>query len=125
MLAGLIEPDGGEITAPRSVSMVFQEDRLCEDYDAIKNVELVTGDRVRAEEALLELLPPEALHKPCSRLSGGMKRRVAVVRAVESESEALLLDEPFTGLDAAARERTEEYIRRRRAGRTLIVATHI
>lgn len=125
MLAGLIEPDGGEITAPRSVSMVFQEDRLCEDYDAVKNVELVTGDRVRAEEALLELLPPEALHKPCSRLSGGMKRRVAVVRAVESESEALLLDEPFTGLDAAARERTEEYIRRRRAGRTLIVATHI
>lgn len=125
MLAGLIEPDGGEISAPRSVGMVFQEDRLCEDYDAVKNVELVTGDRERAEAALLELLPPEALHKPCSQLSGGMKRRVAIVRAVESESEALLLDEPFAGLDTGTRERTEGYIRRRKAGRTLIVATHI
>lgn len=125
MLAGLIEPDGGELAAPRSVSMVFQEDRLCEDYDAVKNVELVTGDREGAKEALLGLLPPEALHKPCSQLSGGMKRRVAIVRAVEAESEALLFDEPFTGLDADTRERTEGYIHRCRAGRTLIVATHI
>lgn len=125
MLAGLIKPDSGEITAPRSVSMVFQEDRLCEDYDAVKNVELVTGDREKAEKALLELLPPDALHKPCAQLSGGMKRRVAVVRAVEAESEALLMDEPFAGLDAGTRERTEGYIDRRRAGRTLIMATHI
>lgn len=125
MLAGLIEPDGGEIVTPGSVGMVFQEDRLCEDYDAIKNVELVTGNRKRAEEALLEILPPEALQKPCSQLSGGMKRRVAIVRAVESKSEALLMDEPFTGLDAGTRGRTEGYIHRNRADRTLIVATHI
>ncbi len=125
MLAGLTEPDSGELVLPGSVSMVFQEDRLCEDYDAVKNVEMVTGDRERAREALLELLPPEALRKPCSQLSGGMKRRVAVVRALESESEVLLLDEPYTGLDADTRERTKEYISRRRAGRTLIAATHI
>lgn len=125
LLAGLLEPDAGEITAPSSVGMVFQEDRLCEDYDAVKNVELVTGDRERAKQALLELLPPEALHKPCLQLSGGMKRRVAIVRAAESGAEALLLDEPFTGLDAGTRERAGEYIERHRAGRTLIVATHI
>ncbi len=125
MLAGLIKPDGGRILAPRSVGMVFQEDRLCEGYDAVKNVELVTGDRERAEQALLVLLPPEALHKPCGQLSGGMKRRVAVVRAVEAESEALLLDEPFTGLDVGTRERVKKYIEDRREGRTLIVATHI
>lgn len=125
MIAGLIEPDRGEIFAPGSVSMVFQEDRLCEAYDAVKNVELATGDRGRAERALLELLPEEALHKPCMQLSGGMKRRVALVRAMEAESEAVLLDEPYTGLDAAARERVEAYISRRLAGRSLIVATHI
>lgn len=125
ILAGLIRPDGGEVERPGSVSMVFQEDRLCEDYDAVKNVELATGDSKKAESALLELLPPEALRRPCSQLSGGMKRRVAIVRAVETESAALFLDEPFTGLDADTRERTKKYIHRKRAGRTLIVASHI
>lgn len=124
MLAGLILPDGGELHTPFPVSMVFQEDRLCGDYDAVKNVELVTGDRKRAREALSEVLPKEALDKPCSQLSGGMKRRVAVVRAMEARSALVLLDEPFAGLDADTRRLTEEYISRRREGRTLIVATH-
>lgn len=124
ILAGLIRPDSGELQTPSTVSMVFQEDRLCGDYDAVKNVELVTGDRKRAREALSAVLPEEALGKPCSQLSGGMKRRVAVVRAMEACSALVLLDEPFTGLDADTRIRTEEYISRRREGRTLIVATH-
>lgn len=125
LIAGLLKPDRGEISGRGRISMVFQEDRLCEDYDAVKNVELAIGDRRRAEEALLELLPREALHKPCSQLSGGMKRRVAIVRAMESESEAVLLDEPFAGLDADTRARVEEYIRQCRGQRILIVATHI
>lgn len=124
MIAGLSEPDGGEVLAPAHVAMVFQEDRLCEEYDAVKNVEMVIGDRKRAEEALLRILPREALHKPCSQLSGGMKRRVAVVRAMEAEAEAVLLDEPFAGLDAGTRAEVEAYIRQRQEGRTLIVADH-
>ena len=106
-------------------SMVFQEDRLCEDYSAVKNVEMVTGDRKRAVEALEQLLEPEALTKPCSQLSGGMKRRVALVRAMEAASNAVLLDEPFTGMDAATRERAEQYIRQKQQDRILIIATHI
>lgn len=106
-------------------SMVFQEDRLCEDYSALRNVEMVTGIGSRAEEALKRLLPDEALHKPCSQLSGGMKRRVALVRAMESDSDCVLLDEPFTGMDAETRAQAEAYIRERQNGRILIIATHI
>ena len=125
ILAGLETPDGGSVEASFACGMVFQEDRLCEDYSAVKNVELVTGNRLQAEEALLALLEQDALGKPCSQLSGGMKRRVALARALESKSSYLLLDEPFTGMDAGTRKRAEEYIRNRQRGRTLIIATHI
>ena len=47
---------------------MFQEDRLCEEYSAVKNVELVCGDRRRAAGALAELLDQEALEKPCGQL---------------------------------------------------------
>lgn len=125
VLAGLLEPDQGKVTVPDTVSVMFQEDRLCEEYSAVKNVEMVCGERGAAEAALAGLLEPEALEKPCGTLSGGMKRRVALVRALEADSAYVLLDEPFTGMDAETRSRAEEYIRRRQAGRTLIIATHI
>lgn len=125
ILAGLAEADSGKKAVPGACSMVFQEDRLCEEYSAVRNVELVTGDRRRAEEALGMLLEKEALHKPCSQLSGGMKRRVALVRAMEAESAFVLLDEPFTGMDAATRRFAEEYIGRSQRGRILIIASHI
>lgn len=124
ILAGILKPDRGRVSKTGTVSILFQEDRLCEEYGAIKNVELVCGDRDRAAEALAELLEPEALEKPCGQLSGGMKRRVALVRAMEADSAYVLLDEPFTGLDTETRSRVEEYIRRHRSERTLIVATH-
>lgn len=125
LLAGLEQPDSGTVKAAASCSMVFQEDRLCRGYSAVKNVELVTGDAGVARNALEQLLEPEALDKPCETLSGGMKRRVALVRAMEADSECVLLDEPFTGMDVEIRTRAEEYIRARQNGRTLIIATHI
>lgn len=125
VLAGLLKPDGGRVSAPDTVSVMFQEDRLCEAYSAIKNVELVCGDKRRAEEALAGLLEREALEKPCAQLSGGMKRRVALVRAMEADAAFVLLDEPFTGMDAETRARAEDYIRARQDGRTIIIATHI
>lgn len=125
ILAGLEKPDAGSVSVPAACGMLFQEDRLCEEYSALKNVELVTGEQRRAEEALAQLLGEEAMHKPCSQLSGGMKRRAALVRAMEADSEYVLLDEPFTGMDAATRGRAEHYILERQRGRTLIIATHI
>ena len=125
ILAGLEQPDGGRVKPAVSCSMVFQEDRLCRRYSAVKNVEMVTGDALRAREALEQLLEPEIPDKACETLSGGMKRRVALVRAMEADSDCVLLDEPFTGMDAETRTRAEDYIRCRQNGRTLIIATHI
>lgn len=125
LLAGLLQPEEGEVLVPGCVSMMFQEDRLCEAYSAVKNVELVCRDRERARAALEELLECEALDKPCALLSGGMKRRVALVRAMEADSRVVLLDEPFTGMDGETRARAEAYIQAKRRGRILIIATHI
>lgn len=125
ILAGLAEPDSGEISGRKAVSMMFQEDRLCMDYSAVKNVEMVVGDAQRAAEALKRLLSSDDLEKPCRHLSGGMKRRVALARAMEADAGVVLLDEPFTGMDALTREKAEQYIRDRQQGRTLIIATHI
>lgn len=124
ILAGLLEPDGGQVERCAACSMVFQEDRLCEDYSALKNIELVTGNRGRAAEALSVLLEEDDFRRPCSQLSGGMRRRVALVRAMEADSAYILLDEPFTGMDPATRLRAESYIRARQGGRTLVIATH-
>ena len=147
LLCGLEAPDGGSVTQGLRFSYCFQEDRLCEAYSAVRNVELVIGagrgkaqkcssvaeagkdapdgGDTRAVEALRELLSEEALFKPCSQLSGGMKRRVALVRAMEADSDCVLLDEPFTGMDARTRERAEAYIRSRQQGRIVVIATHI
>ncbi len=125
LLAGLLQPDSGDMAVPCRVSMMFQEDRLCEAYSAVKNVELVCRDKERARAALEELLESDAIERPCEHLSGGMKRRVALARAMEADSGAVFLDEPFTGMDAKTRARAETYIHKSRRGRILIIATHI
>lgn len=124
ILAGLEQPDQGRVRTVGSCSMMFQEDRLCEEYSALKNVEMVTGDRRRAMDALKKVLEEEALEKPCRQLSGGMKRRVALVRAMEAQSCYVLLDEPFTGMDLGTMQRAQDYIRERQGERLLIVAQH-
>ena len=62
--------------------------------------------------------------KPVSEFSGGMKRRVAIVRAVCADTDLLLFDEPFKGLDDASRRQVIQYIKERTIGRTIIVVTH-
>ncbi len=125
LLCGLEEPDAGRIERRGCISMMFQEDRLCEDYSALLNVEMAVGSNSGAKEALLMLLEESAIERPCRELSGGMKRRAALVRAMEAESDIVLLDEPFTGMDDVTRERVRQYIEDRRGNRTVIVATHI
>lgn len=125
LIAGLTEPDAGEIRRTGECSVLFQEDRLCETCSAVKNVELVTGDAAAARRALRQVLGDEELDRPCAELSGGMKRRVALVRAMEARAGIVLLDEPYTGMDAGTRERAEAYIRLSQRERAIVIATHI
>lgn len=124
-LCGLERPEEGRVSGIDAFSVQFQEDRLCEDYSAVKNLEMILGDALQAREALTQLLPEEALEQPCSELSGGMKRRVSLVRAMEAGAQCVLLDEPFTGLDEENRKKAEAYIRQKAGERILMLATHI
>lgn len=124
ILSGLLQPDAGELQGfPSSgVGMVFQEDRLCEVLNPVENLQIIG---CRNSEALLrEILPADCLGQPVRELSGGMRRRVAVARAIAAESEILLMDEPFTGLDEETKLRVIRFIREHRQGRLLIAATH-
>ena len=93
----------------------------------MENLRLVLGKSVSREDIRRELsllLPEESLSRPVSTLSGGMKRRTAVCRAMIAPSDAVILDEPFTGLDDETRRQVIAYIKSRQRGRLLIVSTH-
>ena len=94
---------------------VFQEDRLIEHFSAARNVRLtapasVPDEQIRA--ALSELGLADEGEKRVSEFSGGMRRRVAVIRAALFQPQFLLLDEPFKGLDEEMRARTAAFLRR-------------
>ncbi len=129
LVLGLEKPDAGEVRwsseKPRFGAM-FQEDRLFDSLDAVENLRLASGERDRGalEAALRALLPEDALHRPVSALSGGQRRRVALVRALRPGGELVVLDEPFTGLDAAAAAQAGDFIRRELGDRPLLLALH-
>lgn len=127
-IAGLEMPDSGTVTGvPERLGFVFQEDRLCPQLDAVENVRLVTGramSRPDIEEHLRELELADCLDQRAAELSGGQRRRVSIARAVCYVPELLLLDEPFKGLDGAARDRTAQYLLRHRNGAAVLCVTH-
>jgi len=130
ILMGLEPPTAGTVEGVGRVGAVFQEDRLCPQLTAVENAALVRPgplarwrEEVRADLAELGL-DEAALALPAARLSGGQKRRAALVRALWAESDTLLLDEPFTGLDPAALDRAAALLRRRIGPRNALLATH-
>ena len=108
-------------------SMVFQDARLVEGSSALDNVLVCADARVDASNAttlLRRLVPGIDVHVRVAELSGGQRRRVEIARALLCGGCAVILDEPFTGLDAAARDATAEAVLDLLDGRTLLLATH-
>lgn len=113
--------------APGPVGMVFQESRLLSDLSAIRNVAYgVRGkiDQVQLRAQLREVLPEADLTLPVHQYSGGMRRRVEMVRAVFPGNGLLLLDEPFAGLDVENKKRMISYLLSRRKQATVICTSH-
>ena len=94
LLMGLDTPDSGMVTGTDGLRFapVFQEDRLVEHWSAMANVSLVCTDGARVRTMLTALLPTDSLDQPVHTLSGGMRRRVALARALAAESDVLVLD---------------------------------
>lgn len=129
ILMGLLTPDSGTITGvPINKSAVFQEDRLCESFSAVSNIRMVSSKGLDVEVIIEHLksigIKEDSIHLPVSQLSGGMRRRVAVVRAILAESEILFLDEPFKGLDTETKSVVMQYIKVNTKNKTVVLVTH-
>ena len=129
ILLGLERADSGTVTGLEHarLSAVFQEDRLLERLDGFENLRFVQGaayEKNQAAALLGELGLSDAGEKPVSAYSGGMKRRLALARAIGVPFDFLVLDEPFTGLDGENRARAIACIHRRAAGKTVLLVTH-
>ena len=130
IVLGLERADAGNVEGvrPGALSAMFQEDRLCEVLTPVENVLLACPDaRTSREEVralLAEVLPEACLAQPVSELSGGMRRRVSLVRAVACPAPLVVFDEPFTGLDTDTKGNVIAFLTRHREGRILLVSTH-
>ena len=129
ILMGLETPDSGTIDGLKNlkISAVFQEDRLLEGYDVLTNLRFVCRQRLSDAELsayAAALLPQNALFQPVCEFSGGMKRRLSLLRALLVPFDLLILDEPFNTLDYKTYNDMKEIIRILQAeGRTILMTS--
>ena len=130
ILMGLETPTSGAVQGVGKVSAVGQEDRLCPQLTAVENVALVLPGPMSQYKTQIELdfqqlgLDGAALSLPARKLSGGQKRRAALLRALWAESDTLLLDEPFTGMDPETMKKAAALLKARCQDRNVLLATH-
>ena len=125
LIAGLEKADSGKVLVNGRVSVVFQEDRLLEWYTVRQNLELVEKDNKKVDEILKKLDILDVADSMPSTLSGGMKRRVAIARAVAFGGDILLLDEVFNGIDKQRKLKIADYLLEIYKDKTIIAVSHI
>lgn len=129
LILGLEKADSGNIEVPKKISAVFQEDRLLNNIDVEKNIRLVLSKEqyAFADTLLKEFNLYNVRKKRVLTLSGGMKRRVALVRAIAFGGDSLILDEPFNGLDSENKQIAASIIKREflDKGKSVLLITHI
>lgn len=118
LISGLITPTSGKIIKPDSIGYMFQRDNLFDWLNILDNVTL--GLKIQknknektinyAKELLKKYGLEEFMYQYPNSLSGGMRQRVALIRAIVTKPKLLLLDEPFSALDAQTRLAVSEDI---------------
>lgn len=131
LIAGLLSPDSGKIKTTAGeglrIADVFQEQRLLPWYSAFENVKVVTKRPDGEIKAFLSKLgiTDELQKKRPSELSGGQRQRVCLSRALLFDSDILLLDEPFTGLDDKNREIVQQEIKEYARKKPVVLVSHV
>lgn len=124
-LLGLVRPGAGSLKVPDQMGYMGQEPALIESRSAIDNVRLVVRCSAQmAREALAEVGLEAVATRPVAQLSGGQRRRVELVRALLAPGAAVILDEPFYGLDEQARQLAYGFILAHQDMRPLVVVVH-
>ena len=127
-LQGTLAADRGSLTD--NVALMAQDDLLMPWLSALDNVLIgarLRGerpDKTRALERLAQVGLEDNAHAPPSQLSGGQRQRVALARTLMEDRPVVLLDEPFSALDALTRAQMQELSADLLTGRTVLLVTH-
>jgi len=130
LICGLERVDSGRLYGydKREIAYMFQEHRLLPFATAYENVTAVTDANkdadARARDLLEELELGNDLDKMPDEMSGGMKQRVSLARALIYDKPVLILDEPFAALDEAVKRKAAQMIRRESVDKTVILVSH-
>lgn len=135
ILCGLEVADSGTVlkSPDAKTVMMFQEDRLLENLSVMANIMLATqahsqkqkqNARERITEALCAVGLEGTENKPVSELSGGQKRRVALLRTLFANADILLFDEPLKGLDEALKQQVIAFVKPFVESKVVIWVTH-
>lgn len=123
LIAGLLSPEGGKIDTNGKIGMAFQSDVLFPWQTALQNVKNVCDEQTAVTWLDAFGLGSDLNKKP-DELSGGMRRRVSLARAVGFEPDILLLDEPFNGLDKECKQKIMKLIAKHFSSRVIVFTTH-
>jgi len=138
LIAGLDQPTSGTISmpsqTPQKLAYVFQDAHLLPWRNVYRNValplELAKSNRIERRDKILGAIERvgllDAIRRYPNQLSGGMRMRVSLARAMVTDPQLLLLDEPFAALDEITRQRLDEQLRQlwQAQGMTVVFVTH-
>ena len=125
IIAGLLKADKGSVITDKraKISFCFQEDDLLPWYTALKNASLASDEK-SARELLCLFGLSDSLGKYPSELSGGMKKRVSLARALSVKPDILLIDEGFTGIERDLQIKIIDYLKAVSEKSVIVFATH-